>query len=117
MSWQRILEMARRQKMPVVITDIAGREPMVVLPFNEYEALVEVSSTLPSPAKAEDQIHVEPIDQVDNPPPAARRPPSSGPIIVGPTTPYLGESAQPSAPAGQMPEPSLEERFSFEPIA
>ncbi|PIP60807.1 hypothetical protein COX00_01255 [Candidatus Uhrbacteria bacterium CG22_combo_CG10-13_8_21_14_all_47_17] len=39
MSWQRILETARRNGFPVVVTDIAGREPMVVMPLDAYEAL------------------------------------------------------------------------------
>jgi len=39
MSWQRILETARRNGFPVVVTDIAGREPMVVMPLEAYEAL------------------------------------------------------------------------------
>jgi nicotinamidase-related amidase len=33
MSLQRIIELARRQGMPVILTDVAGREPMVVLPL------------------------------------------------------------------------------------
>ncbi len=43
MSWQRILETARRRGFPVIVTDIAGREPMVVMPFSEYERLDEVT--------------------------------------------------------------------------
>ncbi len=46
MSWQRILEVARRRGMPIVVTDIAGREPMVLLPFEQYEQLLEKDSSI-----------------------------------------------------------------------
>lgn len=41
MSLQRIIELARRQGMPVILTDVAGREPMVVLPLEAYEAMLD----------------------------------------------------------------------------
>ncbi len=41
MSLQRIIELARRQGMPVILTDVAGREPMVVLPLEAYEKMLE----------------------------------------------------------------------------
>lgn len=40
MSWQRIMEVARKQGMPVIVTDVAGREPMVILPLEGYERLL-----------------------------------------------------------------------------
>ncbi len=42
MSLQRIIELARRQGMPVILTDVAGREPMVVLPLEAYEKMLDV---------------------------------------------------------------------------
>ena len=101
--------------MPVVITDIAGREPMVVLPFAEYESLLDSANAAPA-QNLEEQIHLEPLEpnEVSAQQNRAQNP---GPRVVGPTTPYLAaESAQPSAGACQLPEPSLEERFTFEPI-
>ena len=41
MAWQRIFELARRKNTPLIITDIAGREPMVVLPLDVYERMVD----------------------------------------------------------------------------
>ncbi|MBP6944460.1 hypothetical protein KBD61_03970 [Patescibacteria group bacterium] len=41
MSLQRIIELARRQGMPVILTDVAGREPMVVLPLEAYEKMLD----------------------------------------------------------------------------
>lgn len=39
MSLQRVLETARRTGTPVIITDVSGREPMVVMPIEQFEAL------------------------------------------------------------------------------
>jgi hypothetical protein len=50
MSFQRIFEMVRRQGMPLVVTDEAGKEPVVVLPLEVYEALVEGGESRPAPA-------------------------------------------------------------------
>ncbi len=48
MSLQRVIELARRQGMPIVVTDVAGREPMVLLPLEIYEDLLNE----PSPTSA-----------------------------------------------------------------
>lgn len=40
MSWQRVIETARKTGMPIIITDPAGREPMVILPLEQFEAMV-----------------------------------------------------------------------------
>jgi hypothetical protein len=50
MSWQRVLELARRQGMPVIVTDVAGREPMVVMPLEAYEAITEAPTSVDRPA-------------------------------------------------------------------
>ncbi len=39
MSLQRVLETARKTGTPVIITDVAGREPMVILPLEQFEAM------------------------------------------------------------------------------
>lgn len=39
MSLQRVLETARRTGTPVIVTDVGGREPMVVMPLEQFEAL------------------------------------------------------------------------------
>ena len=43
MSWQRILELAREQGMPVIVTDLAGRDSMVVMPLERFEQLTHHS--------------------------------------------------------------------------
>jgi hypothetical protein len=51
MSFQRILESARRMGAPLIVTDAAGREPMVVMSLQTYERLSEVAPALaPKPA-------------------------------------------------------------------
>ncbi len=44
MSFQRILETSRRLGTPLIVTDAAGREPMVVMPLQAYERLSEGGS-------------------------------------------------------------------------
>jgi hypothetical protein len=40
MSWQKIFNTARRFGTPVIVTDQAGTDPMVILPFDIYEGLI-----------------------------------------------------------------------------
>ncbi|MBI4139172.1 hypothetical protein HY479_03415 [Candidatus Uhrbacteria bacterium] len=39
MSLQHVLDVARKNGMPVIVTDAAGREPMVVMPLEQFEAM------------------------------------------------------------------------------
>lgn len=39
MSLQHVLEVARKNGMPVIITDMSGREPMVIMPLEQFEAM------------------------------------------------------------------------------
>lgn len=41
MSFQRIFEAARRMNAPLVVTDPAGREPMVVMTLDAYEQITD----------------------------------------------------------------------------
>lgn len=47
MSLQRIIELARRQGMPIIMTDVGGREPMVLLSLDTYEEMLDVKPTEP----------------------------------------------------------------------
>lgn len=40
MSLQRIFESARKLGVPVIMTDSQGREPLIVLPLEQFEAMV-----------------------------------------------------------------------------
>jgi len=39
MSLQNVFESARKMGVPVIVTDPSGREPMVVLPLEQFEAM------------------------------------------------------------------------------
>ncbi len=63
MSWQRVLNLAQRSRMPVIVSDVAGREPYVVLSLEAYERLIEgdqavLSQSAPSPAKTPEQARL-----------------------------------------------------------
>lgn len=50
MSLQRVFESARKMGVPVIVTDPAGRDPMVVLPLEQFEAMagaVDVRQDIP----------------------------------------------------------------------
>ncbi len=91
MSLQRTFEMARRHGMPIVVTDPNGKDPMVVLPLEAYETLLEgapkkrepivvpvrdESSLAPlkvqiepeflAELSAEERFYVEPLDEPRN---------------------------------------------------
>lgn len=44
MSLQRVIDIARKNGMPVVVTDPAGHHPMVVLSLEQFEAMAEMES-------------------------------------------------------------------------
>lgn len=95
MSLPRMLEMARRHGMPLIVTDSNGKEPMVVLPLEVYEALVEGSQVSP-PVQARRPVGepvVVPVRDASVPPPV--KPPSEPEILA---------------------ELSMEERFYIEPL-
>lgn len=74
MSWQRIFEVARERKLPIIVTDLAGREPMVVMPLEEYEKRAEI---LPLPEKPT-IIPIKISEQESVPPPISPQPMDMG---------------------------------------
>ena len=96
MSLQRVFETARKMGFPVIVTDVAGREPFVILPLEQFEGLIddgsapkpsissesEIRTVQPLPAQPEAQMRIETIA---------------------------------SQPAGESEIP-LEERFYLEPV-
>ncbi len=128
MSFQRILDWARRESVPVIVTDVAGREPMVILPFSEYERLTErqkgesirdrpsvsgafvpvapVYAPVPEPIRP-----VEPVFRPSPPPPVSS---VKEPVMVP------VEAAQESSPEPKKSPPSLEsvlETISVAPVS
>ena len=60
MSLQRVFESARKLGLPVVVTDPSGREPFVLLPLDQFEALTgETARQTGKNAKQDENIQDE----------------------------------------------------------
>lgn len=94
MSIQHVFESARRLGLPVILTDIGGRDPMVVLPLDQFEAMAGESPVKPL-AKPEPHQDV-------------KRPEA----LHGLSAKDL-EVLSKAAPAQDLP---LDERFYLEPV-
>ncbi len=105
MSWQRILETARRRGLPLIVTDPAGREPVVILSLQEYERLSEERGPVaPAVPPADIPVRIE------------RREPTVVPTPTpAPSVPSVRSTVEPPS-APMTGEISLEERFYLEPV-
>lgn len=107
MSLERVIEVGRRQGMPVIVTDVGGREPMVLLPLNAYERLLDAPSESPAllvdagpptpPPARRDQGEGRSIRE-QNPQPSKKQPhapptppPIRPPVQPQPVTPPPGQ--------------------------
>ncbi len=86
MSLLRIFESAKKLSLPLIVTDTDGRDPMVILPLEQFEALAHAQE---APSTAE------------------KRPESASPQL---------HSLEEIMPPLKNDEISLEERFYLEPI-
>lgn len=117
MSFQRILETARRMGSPLIVTDVAGREPMVVMTLQTYERLGErVSQSGERKAETTRQESEEPTvtEFTSMPTPAP-----SQPSAKAESSSLLQEIAiqvMESPEMAQDSEISMEERFYLEPL-
>jgi hypothetical protein len=116
MSLQRIFESARKLGVPVIMTDPAGREPMVVLTLEQFEA---IAGTATETAKESVQTNgrrgrppgrrsAEASKSDDSMPPAEDT--ASRTEAIEPS--FEDYPSQPEAEA----EISLDERFYLEPL-
>jgi hypothetical protein len=115
MSLQRIFESARKLGVPVILTDPAGREPMVVLTLEQFEAIAGTTEAQSEPTQT----------SVRRGRPSSRRPAEApkGEDFMFPvedigsrpaaTEPSI-EDFSSQAPSGA--EISLDERFYLEPL-
>lgn len=101
MSLQRVFESARKMGVPVIVTDPSGRDPMVVLPLEQFEALNqtdEMPKVRPSaPVPAAEPVRI------------AEKPRNIQKMQEMPLPSEMSFSQGPG------PEISLEERFYLEP--
>ncbi|MCC7522642.1 hypothetical protein IT407_02495 [Candidatus Uhrbacteria bacterium] len=101
MSFQRIFETARRMGSPLVVTDPAGREPMVVMTLEAFERMGDgLPSTTPKTTTSpkttmpvQDEVRVEPMSQINE-------------MVIE----VMGEPEK-----AEVSEISMEERFFLEP--
>ncbi len=108
MSFQRIFEMVKRQGMPLVITDGQGKDPLIVLPLDLYEALADGRAVGPTDPGAEQEPVIVPVKD------ESTRPDASGHAENG-----LGRFASPPKPPAEadlLADLSREERFYIESI-
>lgn len=110
MSFQRILETARRMGSPLIVTDAAGREPMVVMTLQTYERLGEMAPA-PAPVKTTAEPVAEPtvtsFASMPRPEPVKQE---SAPVLQ-----EIAIQVMESPEMAQDSEISLEERFYLEP--
>lgn len=113
MSLQRVFESARKLGVPVIVTDPGGREPMVVMPLEQFEAMagestsapVVKSGSAPTTQKSKEELRVEQIlaDQASH-------------VAQDRMEEVAGEFTVASSGTPENPEISLEERFYLEPV-
>ena len=95
MSLQRVIEVGRKQGIPVIVTDIAGREPMVLLPLDSYERLLNAPSESPAIL----------VDAGQPPTPIIRQSSESSPRHVQKNTPPPPSTRPPAQPKPTNPAP------------
>jgi len=111
MSLQRIFESARKLGVPVIMTDPAGREPLVVLPLEQFEAMAGVAvGQAPKIAskptqKSKEELRVEEIL-------AAKATEVSEARMEEAVADLIEQGIE----VAENPEITLEERFYLEPL-
>jgi len=110
-QFKRILDLVRRTGDRMVVTDPEGKEPVVIMDFDEYEAMIEALGTAEFDY-FDDDLAFEPTVE---PAPPSPEPPNF--------TPELADEAFPSDNLAEISEESVEnedegedEQFYLEPI-
>jgi len=99
MSMQRVFESARKLGVPIILTDPSGRDPMVILPLEQFEAMAGESHPV-----APSQAPAVPLNKAPEP----QRSPVMG------LTPEEQKSFE--ALLMENPDIPVEERFYLEPV-
>ena len=96
--------------MPMIVTDIAGREPMVILPFEAYEQLSERGS-LPTAVRLP-----RPVEVLRSEPTITQEPEPVSPVQEGVARTSSSTGVPVRTETVEGSEMSLEERFYIEPV-
>lgn len=106
MSLQRVFEAARKIGSPVIMTDVSGRDPLVILPLEQFEAFMAEGDAEKQHVSYEQAEHVKKETMIHP--------------VIGLTSPIVSEKTQ---SVEVRPESSvetqdfaLEERFYLEPL-
>ncbi len=106
MSLQRVFEAARKIGSPVIMTDVSGRDPLVILPLEQFEAFMAEGEVEKQHVSYE-RVEEHKKDTTIHP-------------VVGLTSPIAPEKAQATVIHPEMPveaqDIALEERFYLEPL-
>lgn len=106
MSWQRVIETARKIGMPIIITDVVGRDPMVILPLEQFEAMAgDTAQPIPEPAPGSKITHE----------PTSTRGEEQDQHLIPPSSGFMRDLA-PLPDNLSNTEIPLEEGFYLEPI-
>jgi len=114
MSLQRVFESARKLGVPVIMTDPAGREPLVIVSLEQFEAMAGSSDA--APAEIQPAASRKPARPVQHQPEAVFN--QGMPANDAPRQPERTEPVFEDIQMGaqQNPEISLDERFYLEPL-
>jgi hypothetical protein len=114
MSFQRIFEMVKRQGMPLIITDGQGKKPLIVLPLDAYEALLDSKDAFLSTGETlgENEPDVVPVQESA----ASQEVTGSAPVLDVASEQAPAFSRERGSEKDLISELSVEERFYIEPI-
>lgn len=119
MSWQHVFKTARRLGTPVIVTDQAGDDPLIILPLDAYDELVGQAG-VEKPVSKPNRRSVEPDERVESvfEIPIEEEPPVLRSKNLAETR--QKESTEPVEETDGKEEEdqgiSLDERFYFEPL-
>ncbi len=103
MSMQRVFESARKMGVPVIVTDSSGREPFVLLPLDQFEAMAGESPARRAPCLSADRSGAVPAGRQ-----VGRRNEDVGAQFIAPEIPL-------NVAKNHVEDISLEDRFYLEP--
>jgi len=119
MSWQSVFKTARRLGAPVIVTDQAGEDPLIILPLDIYDELVGQAEVVkpirkPSRRSAEPDERAESIFEIpfEDESPIVRSKDLAETRQKEPMEPVEETEAK----EGENQGISLDERFYFEPL-
>lgn len=108
MSFQRVIETARKTGVPVIMTDVAGREPMVILSLEQFEAMAGDSNRETATPRREAKKEKVTIDQdVER---------ALAELAAEKAEARLNEVAADVSAGNAEESLSIEERFYLEPV-